>query len=95
MRLEIANRTVACRFGQENWWPNPDWVNAPLEMIQLPDGDVMLVDGDGRPAMPPPPVTGPYRFKAQDREKAEQYAREQNWDALGKLAVPERIPPTT
>lgn len=94
MKMMVAQRTLDGCFGKEDWWPNPEWICAPFELIQTFDDDP-CIDADGFACRPNPPRTGPFRFKAQDREKAEQYAREQNWDELGKLAVPERIPPQT
>lgn len=83
MNLKVANRCLGYDAdAQGDWWPNPEWVTAPHELVQLPDDPSI------------PPVAGPFRFKAKDIEDAVRYAREQNWDALQKLAVPERIPPT-
>jgi hypothetical protein len=83
MKLLVAQRTVMGRdFDKEvGWLPNPWWITAPYELIQLP-----AIEGA-------PPVTGPFRFAAKDFEKAKQYAIEQNWDELLKLAIPETIPP--
>jgi nucleoside-diphosphate-sugar epimerase len=84
MTLKVANRTCEWSMGQETWWPNPDWINAPLELVQLPDVHLST-----------PPVTGPFRFMARDLAQAEEYARDMNWDGLKKIAVPDRIPPPT
>lgn len=86
MKLVVANRCLSWDPDtEEDWIPNPYWATAPIELVQLPEvlGNQIT-----------PPVTGPYRFFAKDREKAEQYASDQNWDELRKLAVPEMIPPT-
>lgn len=82
MNLVIANRVVEREVGgMESEVPqqiNPDWLNAPHELVQL-----------GRNG---PPVVGPYRFMHKDLHLALQYAHEGNWEGLRSVRVPEMIP---
>lgn len=80
MNLMIARRTRAYIDPEKwvNYVPNPEWINAPLELVDLGG-----------------PTVGPYRFRANDQAQAEQYALMRDLDALGRLAIPELIPPTT